>query len=141
MKKFSLGKSHKLCGAIAVERLFSDRAASGAISFPLRAVWHAGSRRNDGDQPVKFLISVPKKRLRHAVDRVTMRRRVREAYRLNHVEFETSATAENPIDVAFIYVAGELKPYAAIERAMRRLLASIHSLSLPSDETSAPTTE
>ncbi len=128
MKQFGLGKSHKLCSTIAIDKLFADADATAALAFPLRAVWHHADRRNQVDAPAKFLISVPKKRLRHAVDRVAMRRRIREAYRLNHSEFD--ANADN-IDIAFVYVANDLKSYASIQRAMRRLLQQIHSLDEP----------
>ncbi len=69
----------------------------------------------------RFLVSVPKKRLRHAVDRVTMRRRIREAYRLNR----SLISPDLPADLAFIYVADKLLPYAKVEHALKRLLASV----------------
>ena len=57
-----------------------------------------------------------------------MRRRVREAYRLNrHL-----LPADLPVDIAFVYVAPELKDYAAVERAVTRLLTKI-SQTLASD--------
>lgn len=146
MKSFSLGKEHKLCSTTAIDCLFASREAASALAYPLRAVWQCNNRRNDGDAPCKFLISVPKKRLRHAVDRVTMRRRIREAYRLNHAAAEASAEAATPTDttassdsigaprnydIAFIYVADKLRPYADIECAMRRLLRQIHRPTTP----------
>ena len=70
-----------------------------------------------------FLISVPKKRLRHAVDRVAMRRRIREAYRLHHREFPLEEGIR--LDVAFVYVANGLSTYSEIERAMLRLLRGL----------------
>ena len=90
-----------------------------ALCYPLRAVW--GTNPRDVDSPTKFLIIIPKRKLRHAVDRVKMRRRVREAYRLNR---GLLAGAPAGLNIAFIYVADTLKPYAAVERSVRRLLAS-----------------
>ncbi len=76
-----LYKREKLCSVTAIENLFARKEGNGsAMAYPLRAVWRV-SERNGAS--IQFLISIPKKRLRHAVDRVTMRRRVREAYRLN----------------------------------------------------------
>lgn len=89
------------------------------MGFPVRVVWRENTRRH-ADCP-QFLIMVPKKRLRHAVDRVTMRRRIREAYRLNrHL-----IPADRRLDIAFIYVASELRPYADVERGMTRVLSAI----------------
>ena len=122
-----LYKKEKLCSQIAISQLFGpesrqpDNAGQihSAIAYPLRCVWRENPRRSS-DAPVQFLISVPKKRLRHAVDRVLMRRRVREAFRLNHQEFPQPGSRR--IDVAFIYIGNGTEPYAKVERAVQRLL-------------------
>jgi ribonuclease P protein component len=90
------------------------------IAFPLRAVW----RKSDlPTGSTKFLISVPKKRLKHAVDRVTMRRRVREAYRLNRDHL--NLPSEHPVDIAFVYVSDTLQPYERVEKAVRKILDKV----------------
>ena len=53
---------------------------------------------------------------------VALRRRVREAYRLNRELLDRTART----DIALIWVADTAKPYADIERAMRRLLSRIN---------------
>ena len=132
-----LYKSEKLCSQTAIDLLFGRRepkpcaatggAAAGcsqrpggSLAFPLRAVWRVNPGRQRG-AGVQFLISIPKKRLRHAVDRVTMRRRVREAYRLNRHLLENLPDGVL-IDMAFVYVAPTLQSYAAVESAVCRLL-------------------
>lgn len=94
------------------------------MAYPLRAVWRTDHKRNEGSQ-IQFLISIPKKRLRHAVDRVKMRRRVREAYRLNRHDFNNPDIG--PVDLAFIYVANDLKNYRIIERSVCRILNKIYN--------------
>lgn len=80
----------------------------------------ATSHRKPAPCP-QFLIAVPKKKIRHAVDRVQMRRRIREAYRLNrHL-----IPMDLPIDIAFIYVSGEVLPYADVLKAVTRILTRI----------------
>lgn len=123
MKGLRLYKIEKLCSETAISRLFarSDREVHTTLVYPLRMAW-----RVDGVREVKvprFLVSVPKKRLRHAVDRVAMRRRVREAYRLNR----DLMPRDLPLDIAFIYVADKLLPYSRIETAVRRLLTELKS--------------
>lgn len=122
MTSLRLYKKEKLCSNTAIDLLFFDKESMAAIAYPLRAVWRLNLSRSRGAQ-MQFLISVPKKRLRHAVDRVKMRRRIREAYRLNHQEF--AADENSNIDIAFIYVADKLIPYHIIERSMRKLLSKI----------------
>lgn len=132
MASLRLYKSEKLCSQTAIDALFSRRVNSvdttapigSALSYPLRAVWHRNTTRQRGAS-VQFLISVPKKRLRHAVDRVTIRRRIREAYRLNRHLLPATITGDTMIDLAFIYVASDLTPYRNIENAVRRLLRRI----------------
>ena len=68
---------------------------------------------------------VPKRRLRHAVDRVLMRRRIREAFRLHHAEYPMPEGART--DVAFVYVGSKPEPYETVERAMHKLLSKLSS--------------
>lgn len=118
-----LYKKEKLCSTLAIEQLFARGGAEFShLAFPLRAVARANNRRHS-DAPVAFLISVPKRRLRHAVDRVLMRRRIREAYRLLRDSLELPAGKR--IDLAFIYVADKPKDFGAVKRAMERLLTAL----------------
>lgn len=124
MSKFNLKKKNKLCSVIAIDALFDRNGDNtSTIAYPLRAVWRTNqARKADTDTP-KFFISVPKKRLRHAVDRVAARRRIREAYRLNRPDL--FAELKSPVDIAFIYVADNVQPYQKIEKAMLKLMNRI----------------
>ncbi len=133
MKTAGLGKSHKLCSATAIERLFDGRGSSRSmLAYPLRAVWAeeqvADAVAPHGRERVKFMISVPKKRLRHAVDRVKMRRRVREAYRLARPLLvpPLSDDRDTPsLHLAFLYIGNGLEPYERVQKAMERILRKI----------------
>ncbi len=73
-----------------------------------------------------FMVSIPKKRLRHAVDRVTMRRRVREAYRLLRPTIVPPPEDGQPtIHLAFLYVANQPEPFDRVEKAVERILRKI----------------
>lgn len=125
MKGLRLYKKEKLCSTIAIDQLFghsADPSVHGALAYPLRAVWRQNPSRHS-DVPLAFLISVPKRRLRHAVDRVAMRRRIREAFRLHRHEFPMPE--DSRIDLAFVYVGCSLLSYASVEKAMLRLLGDI----------------
>lgn len=132
---FRLYKIEKLCSKTAVELLFSnykddDRIGGAALSYPWRLVWRVNDNRSDS-QPrniAQFLITVPKKRVRHAVDRVLLRRRCREAYRLNRHLLPQGV----PLDLAFLYVGkvGWLASYGVTVRSVVRLLSQIKIVGL-----------
>lgn len=94
----------------------------GCVVYPLRAVWRINDERTTGDV-IQFMITVPKKKLRHAVDRVTMRRRIRESYRLHRHEHEA---LPQKVDLAFIYLADTLLPYHAVEKSTVKILEKLH---------------
>lgn len=122
MKGQRLYKIEKLRSEIAIGQLFDrgNPAVRSIMAYPLRAVWRVNPSRRSAECP-QFLISVPKKKLRHAVDRVKMRRRIREAYRLNR----PLIPRDTPADIAFVYVAPSLLPYAAVEKSVIRILSKI----------------
>ena len=77
------------------------------------------------ESPAQFLITIPKKKIRHAVDRVLLRRRTREAYRLwrRTLLYPTLQQAGLGVDIAFIYLDKEPASYDIIEERMKQLLA------------------
>ena len=119
---YKLNTDEKLCSRTAVNRLFDE--GKSLMAFPLRAAYRLRPR---GDNPVQFLISIPKKRIRKAVNRVTLRRRVRESYRLNR-----SVLLQAPlelagwgVDIAFVYLDNSPAPYSVIDEKMASLLQRI----------------
>lgn len=135
MKKFGLLKKEKLCSVVAIEQLFGpDGADFSRLAYPIRAVARQNPRRSS-DAPIAFFISVPKKRLRHAVDRVKIRRRIREAFRLNKHKYPLSQDAR--IDMAFVYVGRGLESYYAIERGVCKILDSLSNKYPPCENSSS----
>ena len=119
---YKLNKDEKLCSRTAVNRLFDD--GKSLMAFPLRAAYRLRPR---GDNPVQFLISIPKKRIRKAVNRVTLRRRVRESYRLNRRELLQAPLEQSGwgVDIAFVYLDNTPAPYSVIDEKMTSLLQRI----------------
>ncbi len=119
---YKLNKDEKLCSRTAVNRLFDE--GKSLMAFPLRAAYRL---RPAGDHPVQFLISIPKKRIRKAVGRVTLRRRTREAYRLNRHQVLTPVLDELGlgVDIAFVYLDSNPAPYSVINDRMINLLTRI----------------
>ena len=122
MQGLRLYKSEKLCSRSAVERLFNE--GESIIAYPLRAVYRLNEPM---EMPARFLITIPKKRIRHAVDRVLLRRRVREAYRLSRRELLHPAltAAGKSADIAFLYLSNDKADYHTIADKMNQLLQRI----------------
>lgn len=118
MRGNRLYKKEKLCSHTVIERLFSRSDENrSAIAYPLRLLW---SKQSEANAPNQFMIVVPKRRLKHAVDRVLMRRRIREAYRLNRDKLMCDNMPS--LQLAFVYVADQCRSYAAIEKSLLKLL-------------------
>lgn len=121
MKGNRLYKYEKLCSRTAINNIF--QGGKSAICYPLRAAFTINKAE---ETPAQFLITIPKKKIRKAVNRVLLRRRVREAYRLNR-GILTPYLQENNISlkIAFVYLSDEIADYKAIDSKMQALLKKI----------------
>lgn len=136
--RLTMGKAERLRHRTLVERLFAHGAT--LYEYPLRLTW-----RLVGEEEMKssfcselpprlgrlqMMITVPKKKLRHAVDRVLMRRRIREAYRCNRVPLLHKVLSKGNIylELAFIYIHKEPLEYHDVEKKMKRLLSKLEAI-------------
>ena len=117
---FKLPKSEKLHSFGAIRRLFTE--GRGGFVYPLRYVVYA----EDADEmSAEILFSTPKKFLKRANKRNKVRRRMREAYRLNKALLLASDTSPRQMQVALIYSSKEILDYKTIENATKRILEGL----------------
>ena len=77
----------------------------------------------EGPFPVQVLMSVPKYNFRKAVQRNLVRRRMKEAYRLNRqCLYDSLSGTGRQIVVGITYTAKEIVPYELIEAKIILLL-------------------
>lgn len=127
-----LTKTERLTSQLVIDKLFAGGNASMA-AFPLRIVYmqmekQEGSQQWDGVQqpPVSILVSVPKKRFRHAVDRNRMKRLVREAYRLNkHILWNALQEKNFRLAIAFVCITDTLPTFRSVNKSIRKALIRI----------------
>ena len=114
----SLPRSERLRSLGAVRRLF-EYGESGFV-FPFRYVWYA---EPDTEPSVEVLFTVPKKFHKRANRRNLLRRRTKEAYRLQKQIVRNGATVN--LDLALIYSSKEVLPYKVIANAVRKILEHV----------------
>ena len=125
---YSFGKEHRLCGKKSIDGLF----AQGRSFFvhPFRCVWLVV----EGDLctapyqetwSVQILVSVGKKNHKRAVARNKLKRRIREAYRLNRSRWEMPLPQGKRLIVALIYGSKETLEYKTIEDGLVRLFTEL----------------
>lgn len=119
---FKFTKEERVTGDKRIETLFTE--GRSFMAYPFRVVYL--ETVHSPATPLSILISIPKKRLKSAVDRNRMKRLVREAYRLNKNLIEDALLLkEGHIDVAFIYVKDELSDFATVEQGMQKALRAL----------------
>lgn len=115
----SLTKPERLCSYGAIRRLFKE-GQSGFV-YPFRYMFYV----EDAAQPeAAILLSTPKKFHKRANKRNTIRRRMREIYRLNK-QLLVEPLGNRRIELALIYSSKTLHDYKTIEHALRKSLEQI----------------
>ncbi len=117
----TLPKSERLCGKTSVAGLL-DRGRGGVAGcLRYRFVPRTAPSGEDAPAVSRFLVSVPKRSFKRAVKRNLLKRRIREAYRLQKQMLPA------PVDVMFVYLPREVLPFGDIFAAMTAALGAIAS--------------
>ena len=125
MSTYGFPKAEHITLKRDIEAIFAAGTHSTA-AFPLRAVWH--STEWDGHSPrVKVMVSVSKRKFKHAVDRNRAKRQMREAYRLSkHILTDAQDIPhDKALHVAFIWTSDTEQPTSLIMQKLQRLLRRI----------------
>ncbi len=110
----TLPRAERLRGKRAIDALFAG-GRSGFV-HPFRFVWSATGE----SVPNAVLVVAPKRNHKHASDRNLLKRRAREAYRLNK-----GLAAPAGLHIALIYSSKKIEDYKTIENAVRGILSKI----------------
>lgn len=120
MSKFT--KSERLNNKSTIDDLFS----SGKVvtSKSLKIIWKSSIVIEEPN--LQVMISVPKKNIKLAVNRNLIKRRIKEAFRVNKKTLYSNLEAINKtLILAIIYQKKEIDSYVSIEQKINLLLARL----------------
>lgn len=136
MPDFTFKKEEKLKSRKVIGRLFKEGQSFGM--YPLRLIWLKLDNPLS-ESPVQFTLSVPKRAFPKAVHRNHLRRRVREAWRLNkHWLYEKMRDEEGQFAFMVLYTGKEQFEYKQIEAAMKRMIKKFAKRNLKSERKTNP---
>lgn len=128
MEKNTLDKAERLKSRKLIAHLFEN--GKRLYAHPLKLVYLIQDR-TDVMSPLKFGVTVPKKKFPAAVDRNLIKRRVREAYRKNNTELKKTLIEEKDklLQVAFMVIQASdyIEEYSMIEKNMITLLYKLQT--------------
>ncbi len=123
---FTLKKDERLCSQKTIGELFTS--GESFLVFPFKVVF----LKNELPQafPVQTAFAVSKRTFKRAVKRNILKRRMREAFRLNKNPFYDQLACKNiHISIIFIFIGKDILEYNIIEKAMisafKRTLAKL----------------
>ena len=93
------------------------------FKFPYKVVWIP--IHGTFSFPSRFGVSVSKRSFKRAVKRNLMKRRTREAFRLNKKILNAAVADESQIHLMVIYTSDQLLPFGEIEKSMRKIVQRI----------------
>lgn len=113
----SFTKEERLCNKKLLSALFNN--GSSFLLYPYRVTWQF-SNSLLSQFPVQVVIGVPKKRFKHSVDRNLLKRRIKEAYRLNkNIKlYPFLINAHLNLVLSLTYVGKEILDYSFIQKKM-----------------------
>ena len=114
-------KEERIVSNLLIETLFEKGNSQSLSAYPLRAVYLKTEHR-EGCAPVQLLISVPKKKFKHAVDRNRVKRQIREAYRKNKALLEGAVDEGQMLLIAIIWLSDKHYATNEVEKRVINLL-------------------
>ncbi len=115
--QFQFPKTERLKSRKAIAELF-DSGRSIQI-YPVKILFTYHHENNPQSPAVKCGVSVSKKKHKKAVIRNLIKRRLREAYRLNKQDIYTIARSKNiSLNIFIIYIAEDIESYTRIKSSV-----------------------
>lgn len=118
---FGFSKSERLTGKYDTDLLLKE--GFSFFVFPLRITFRTHPKREG--EVTRVLVMVSKRKIRTAVERNTVKRRIREAYRLN--KHELASFLHIGLDIGILFSHTKAVPFKNVEKALILALRRISS--------------
>ena len=117
--EYTLGKEEKLKSKKQIEHLFLN--GNRVKNFPFHIIY--SEENHTSEFPIKVAFSVPKRNIKLAVDRIRIKRLMREIYRLN--KHKIAENISEKYKFMIIYVGKEEMSYSKMEVSFLKLLEKL----------------
>lgn len=119
----SLKKKDRLKSKRLIDYLFNKDNQVKIVQHPLILLAKKGDVQAFNDSPAKVLFSVSKKKLKRAVDRNFIKRKLREGYRKNKNKlYSVLIDRKEQLLISFIYIDNNPQPQEDLEEKIIVLL-------------------
>jgi ribonuclease P protein component len=112
-KKYTFPKNERLKSDIRLKEVYST--GTQLFFYPFKVYYLSNEEKVS-----RICISAPKRAFKSAIDRNTIKRRSKEAYRLNK-----DLVSNLNLDIYLIYIGKKVEDYHTIEKGMIKTLSGI----------------
>ncbi len=115
-KKYIFSNKERLSSTKIINSLFNT--GNNSVLYPFKVYWM------EVDEifkfPARVLINVSGKKISRSSKRNLLKRRIKEAYRLNkHILYKSLKSNNKSIILAYIYISPEILKYIEIEKVLK----------------------
>jgi ribonuclease P protein component len=118
-RKFIFPKRQKLCSEKDFKKLFFS--GRNVFFYPVKTQYAHETKKTEDTENIQVAVSVSKKNIKKAWQRNKIKRRMREAWRLNSLDYQSFLHGNGiKATLVFIFVGKEVLPFETIETGIKR---------------------
>jgi|TARA_B100000809_G_scaffold132386_1_gene130164 ribonuclease P protein component len=117
--QFSFSKRERISEKKIIDSLFSSGKKFSVYPFDVRFL----NQDENSDSISKVLITVSSSKIKSAVKRNLLKRRIKESYRINK-----NIIYNKLLMIAFVYVSEEIFTFSVIDKAIKKVLKKLSEL-------------